>query len=812
MWIGQTQADGPCPILFRYAGSSASDGPDQGSKLGEAMAVLTESPVLARLGVNLTQIMYGRTMSVMRAEDPDLALSTEGAEPEVRDILTAQQLLTARRVRNKLGTSFEAIINVCLNQRYRESKLARVVKLDQNDPSFAEHATSMVLLPLYQELCKAFGCFCAPLSSHDGVTQGTPYQTQGAIAENSTGKPHAPVEAGSWQLLGRQSREPSQDELVEEKTPTASHHNEIPLSSPRHLAGQAVAATKSATAQDVDKEMEAPPQSREQTGLFLAKSRGVAAKQWQPAGEVRGQKSPEPRDAPKPTISALSDPHISPGLVGSNGPGFDFAQEQGSGHSYDSDSETTGSWFDWLSDNTEASPTIADDHPLSALTPIAVGILIRQYQMWRACAIEQQQQSSATPSRVPRSSNPRKRPKPSSNGQGDRQDDDEDNDDEGDDGPPDPGSSSKRRPEKEDIVTFSCPFLKKDSTKWGDCSKYRLRRIRDVKQHLARKHQMPMYCPLCMVTFPDEDHRDAHIISASCAPSQKSKPEGITEGQKRALSRKAPATQSPEDQWFGMWDILFPGHPRPASAYIDSALLRNAFVYQAFLANNGPSILTSVLETSGAVSWNPPSGTRDIQAWREQVISRAFQQLFDRWAASGAVAVPSREESTTGAGTSSMAIDSGIASSSSLAYTTQSPVVDMDGNITVGMGERMYRFDVPSSETASSVSGFLSWEADSESDLLSTSAANDMTSPSNPYSTMVTAQYNASSNLRFNPFEVQEMQHVWHQSMNLYGGVDANSTTNNHNNNISGGNNSLHGHGNDGGVNYHHQQNTRHGQ
>lgn len=468
----------------------------------------------------------------------------------------------------------------------------------------------------------------------------------------------------------------------------------------------------------------------------------------------------------------------------------------GSVHSYDTESETTSSWLDWLSDHTEGPPTIEDDHPLRALTPVAISILISRYKLWRACAIEKAEQSSSAPNTLTKGSTSRKRRKPNNEDPDDGPDDGEDNGDEGAGGPPDPSSASKKRPEKEDAVTLACPFLKKDSTHHGDCSKYRLKRIRDVKQHLARKHQMPMYCPLCMVTFPDEDHRDAHVRNASCAPSQKGKPEGITEGQKRALSRKAPANQSSEDQWYGMWDILFPGHPRPSSPYIDSALLRNAFVYQAFLASIGPGILTSVLETSGAVSWNPPYGTRDVQAWREQVISGAFQQLFDRWAASGAVASPSRGDDDASVVSSSMAADvtgadapsiTGV-DASSIGYNTQDQVVDMDNNITMEMGHNLYRYYVPSSETASSVSGGLSWE-DSESDFFGSSAANGMVSPRNNFGAVVPGQYRDNSNTTFNPFETQEIQSAWNRGMSLYGGLNANNSGNNQQNNGNGGGN-----------------------
>ena len=50
----------------------------------------------------------------------------------------------------------------------------------------------------------------------------------------------------------------------------------------------------------------------------------------------------------------------------------------------------------------------------------------------------------------------------------------------------------------------------------------------------------------------------------------KAKPvfEGISEEQKYKLKRGGNRGATPQQQWFGIWDILFPSEPRPTSIYL----------------------------------------------------------------------------------------------------------------------------------------------------------------------------------------------------------------------------------------------------
>ncbi len=63
---------------------------------------------------------------------------------------------------------------------------------------------------------------------------------------------------------------------------------------------------------------------------------------------------------------------------------------------------------------------------------------------------------------------------------------------------------------------LACPYAKRDPVRYRDCHRYFLGRVRDVKQHLTRCHRRPM-CPMCSMTFEDEDVKNEHIKARWCS-------------------------------------------------------------------------------------------------------------------------------------------------------------------------------------------------------------------------------------------------------------------------------------------------------
>ncbi|KAJ3462154.1 hypothetical protein MRS44_010707 [Fusarium solani] len=101
---------------------------------------------------------------------------------------------------------------------------------------------------------------------------------------------------------------------------------------------------------------------------------------------------------------------------------------------------------------------------------------------------------------------------------------------------PSAGKSKRARRPKEPGPSqpLACPFCKKDLQQYQACVKLNLTKVRYVKQHLHRKHR---------------DDIEDWVMS-------------------RLRLRSAPGTE--EEQWYRIFDLLFPGHsPRPATPYND---------------------------------------------------------------------------------------------------------------------------------------------------------------------------------------------------------------------------------------------------
>lgn len=156
-------------------------------------------------------------------------------------------------------------------------------------------------------------------------------------------------------------------------------------------------------------------------------------------------------------------------------------------------------------------------------------------------------------------------------------------------------SSFKRRREgHEGRLSFACPFFKKDPVRWRSCHKHELRKISYVKQHLYRTHPVQPHCPVCGEVFEAdqiEERLNRHLRLRECEPKTFEPPQGITWRQREQLGRRVPAKLSEEDQWFLVFDIVFPGHPRPSTPYVDPDMSEDLSSYLDFAAAQGSKVL-----------------------------------------------------------------------------------------------------------------------------------------------------------------------------------------------------------------------------
>ena len=211
--------------------------------------------------------------------------------------------------------------------------------------------------------------------------------------------------------------------------------------------------------------------------------------------------------------------------------------ERSSNDSALSDDESTDTGSAWMSDYSGVH-ILEEDHPFNLTKPIVVqkGLLAYQNAKQRAQAGLSTSATSGGPNTALGAKQvittpPKKRSRNNQDGSEDAGDSEDDED----------FTAKRRRTSKRaagNQPSFACPFAKKDPLKYRGCYAYVLKRVRDVKQHLSRFHQLPIYCPRCMDTFEAEDERDEHIRASPCLIQQQPITfEGVTRAQKILLGQ-----------------------------------------------------------------------------------------------------------------------------------------------------------------------------------------------------------------------------------------------------------------------------------
>ncbi|KAF6817944.1 hypothetical protein CSOJ01_02081 [Colletotrichum sojae] len=184
---------------------------------------------------------------------------------------------------------------------------------------------------------------------------------------------------------------------------------------------------------------------------------------------------------------------------------------------------------------------------------------------------------------------------------------------------------------------LACPFWKRDPENHRHCYKKVLSRVKYVKQHLYRFHEAPISCACCGAEFPDERLRDEHVRARRCLVVERRGPffsGGLTRAQRLEVSRRANPKESEEEQWFAIWDVIFPGEPRPASAYVDAEMSQDLCAYREFHAREGADILLAYL-----AACDPVLAERSASHDRA-VLSRALDSIYDHWAARRGLRAP----------------------------------------------------------------------------------------------------------------------------------------------------------------------------
>ncbi|KAK1633492.1 hypothetical protein BDP81DRAFT_494783 [Colletotrichum phormii] len=210
------------------------------------------------------------------------------------------------------------------------------------------------------------------------------------------------------------------------------------------------------------------------------------------------------------------------------------------------------------------------------------------------------------------------------------QDDDETEDEEKGLSPRPTGVSTVTQPEKSKKTIFACPYYKENHLKHLQCLRIELKRMKDVKQHLNRKHRRPSYyCPTCWMIFDQETDRDLHVAQRGCLGQEQARYEGISEEQSRQLTRKADRRLSEEQQWFTVWDIVFPDIPHPDSPHLGNQIEESMVMIHDFWGASGRSLVSRALRQRGLVSDLPRlDGNGELESLLAETLESVVEELL----------------------------------------------------------------------------------------------------------------------------------------------------------------------------------------
>ncbi|KXJ91864.1 hypothetical protein Micbo1qcDRAFT_233236 [Microdochium bolleyi] len=184
--------------------------------------------------------------------------------------------------------------------------------------------------------------------------------------------------------------------------------------------------------------------------------------------------------------------------------------------------------------------------------------------------------------------------------------------------------------EEDKTPLFACPFYKHDIGKHHKCLSFTLRRIKDVKQHLLRRHLQPPFCITCGEVFESQEAQEAHLLARSCTrPEDFSRPEGITTDQRNKLTTRVSKTLSADQQWFSVWRIIWPDAEPPVSPYVSTAFVEVIDEVRKFWSSHGREIIAEQLNTADT-PYGLPAEERLLASLFLNCGQRIMQMFTDR--------------------------------------------------------------------------------------------------------------------------------------------------------------------------------------
>ena len=171
---------------------------------------------------------------------------------------------------------------------------------------------------------------------------------------------------------------------------------------------------------------------------------------------------------------------------------------------------------------------------------------------------------------------------------------------------------------------LACPFYKRFPAQYGKCMwESEQRGVKDLVRHIVDHHRKPVHCPICYTTFDRPADRDKHIVDRTCQLRQLESGmlSGVSQEQEGDLlelvlskghrgeheeghySVSAKSDRKRPIGWFRIWDIVFPGVPQPASAFLDLPPERAVTALRLFWSTAGPQLIAEELRARSLLHW-----------------------------------------------------------------------------------------------------------------------------------------------------------------------------------------------------------------
>lgn len=120
----------------------------------------------------------------------------------------------------------------------------------------------------------------------------------------------------------------------------------------------------------------------------------------------------------------------------------------------------------------------------------------------------------------------------------------------------------KTKIDETEVRRLACPFFKKNPYKYKDQSKCvgpGWTTVHRLKEHLYRRHRLPVHCLRCQETFFNEDGLEQHLRSPTpCQRRAVKTLEGISPSQERQLRSRKRSDKTEEEKWRDVYQICFP--------------------------------------------------------------------------------------------------------------------------------------------------------------------------------------------------------------------------------------------------------------